>query len=72
MRVVKKGRLRLATCPFCESVLQYNVTTEVLEKKLNKFSPLTMDARRYHYIVCPVCDQEIDVTDEVYDALQIN
>ena len=69
MKVVKKGRLRLVICPFCESAIQYNVKIKVLEKK---FSPLTMKARRYHYIVCPVCDQEIDVTDEVYDALQIN
>ena len=38
MKIIKKGKLRLATCPYCESVLQYDINKDIKSKDIEVFN----------------------------------
>ena len=64
MKVIKKGKLRLAACPYCDTILQYDINNDVEEKYKTKFY---IDAKiniKYKYVICPICNQEIEVEDK--------
>ena len=38
MKVIKEGKLRLATCPYCDTILQYDINKDIKSKDIEVFS----------------------------------
>ena len=65
MRILRKGKMRIATCPYCETVLLYDIEKDVHFDKIELHGINEIRSAKIYNITCPVCDQEIDVTNEV-------
>ena len=66
MKIIKKGRLRLTTCPYCDTTLQFDINKDAKQKQYKEIISFTDTlSKTYTYIICPICEQEIDVTKEV-------
>jgi hypothetical protein len=48
--VIKNGKAKRVCCPYCESLLEYEVDDLMMGGVIGKF---------YYYLPCPVCDKEI-------------
>jgi hypothetical protein len=48
--VIKNGKAKRVCCPYCESLLEYEVNDLMMGGVVGKF---------YYYLPCPVCGEEI-------------
>lgn len=48
--VIKNGKAKRVYCPYCESLLEYEVGDLMMGGSVGKF---------YYYLPCPVCGEEI-------------
>lgn len=48
--VIKNGKAKRVCCPYCESLLEYEVNDLMMGGVIGKF---------YYYLPCPVCNNEI-------------
>ena len=61
--VIKNGKAKRVCCPYCESLLEYEVNDLMMGGVVGKF---------YYYLPCPVCGEEISFGQETLEEGSVN
>ena len=68
MKVIKPGYTRRISCPKCDALLEYVITSNDVHVKPDLICSYLDGDVPYSYIKCPMCGREIDVTKNVKET----